>query len=141
MNFQRIIGWMVFAVLLLLTACDPEPPKQEENLAEQILGHWEVFEAIRNEKPTTTLEDAYFDFEPDGNAILNLMGADQKAKYEMVEEVIKITGTQMDGDYKIENLGGDTLVLSTSQKFNEIPFRFIFNMKKVEKTIIPEEEI
>lgn len=139
MNFQRIIGWMALIGLILFAACDPEPPKQERNYAEEIQGHWEVFEAIRNEKPTTTLEDAYFDFETDGNAILNLMGADQKAKYEVAAKSIKITGTQMDGDYKIESLSGDTLVLSTSQKFNEIPFRFIFNMIKTEKEVVEEE--
>ncbi len=140
MSFQKIIGCVFVLQFLMLTACDPEPPAKE-NLGDKIIGHWEVFEATRNEKTTTTLEDAYFDFEGEGKAILNLTGEDQIASYTLTENVINISGTQMDGDFTIEKVSGDTLVLKTKQTFNEIPFRFIFNLKKVEKTIIPEEEI
>lgn len=140
MSFQKIIGCVFVLQFLMLTACDPEPPAKE-NFGEKIIGHWEVFEALRNEKVTTTLEDAYFDFEGEGNAILNLTGAEQKASYTLTENVINISGTQMDGDFTIEKVSGDTLVLTTKQTFNEIPFRFIFSLKKAEKTSEEEKGI
>jgi len=139
MSFQKIIGCVFVLQFLMLTACDPEPPAKE-NFGEKIIGHWEVFEALRNEKKTTTLEDAYFNFEGEGKAILNLTGEEQNASYSLTENVINISGTSMDGDFIIEKVGGDTLVLTTKQTFNEIPFRFIFNLKKAEKEI-PKEEI
>lgn len=133
MNFQKIVGCFVLGAILF-SACGVEPAKQEDNYVDKVLGHWEVFEATRNEKPTTTLEDAYFDFENDGKAILNLTGVEQPAHFEITEKIINIVGTtQMDGDYIIENLTSDTLILSTAQKFNDIPFRFIFRMIKTEK--------
>ena len=139
MSFQKIIGCVFVLQFLMLTACNPEPAK--ENFGEQIIGHWEVFEAFRNEKLTTTLEDAYFDFEGEGKAILNLTGEDQTASYSLTENVINISGTQMDGDFVIEKVNRDTLILKTKQTFNEIPFRFIFNMTKAETTPEVEEEI
>jgi len=139
MSFQKIIGCVFALPFLMLTACDSEPPAKE-NFGEKIIGHWEVFEALRNEKKTTTLEDAYFNFEGEGKAILNLTGEEQNASYSLTENVINISGTSMDGDFIIEKVGGDTLVLTTKQTFNEIPFRFIFNLKKAEKEI-PKEEI
>lgn len=136
MNFQKIAWWLFFLGSILFVACDSEPPKEEDMYTEKILGHWEVFEAVRNEKPTTTLENAYFDFATEGAAILNLTGLEQSAKYEILEQAINITGTQMDGEYKIDKLSGDTLILSTAQKFNEISYQFIFRMIKKEKEAI-----
>ena len=91
-----LIGGFIAICTFLIPACDGEP---KEDYAQKILGHWEVTEAYRNKKRTTTLDSAYFEFSLSGNAILNLDGTDQKATYSINEGKINIEGTSMAVSY------------------------------------------
>ncbi len=118
-----MIGGLFAICGIFFTACDSEP---KEDFAQKILGHWEVTEAYRNKKLTTTLDSAYFEFLPSGNAVLNLDGNNQEATYTIVEKDINIEGTSMDGKFAIQKIQNDSMSLTTTKSYSGIPFDFIF---------------
>lgn len=120
---RLMIGGLIAICTLFFLACDSEP---KEDFAQKILGHWEVTEAYRNKKLTTTLDSAYFEFFPEGNAILNLDGNNQKATYSISEGNVNIEGTSMDGAFAIQKIQNDSMALTTTKSYSGIPFDFIF---------------
>lgn len=128
---KNLIGGLLL-LLLIAFGCEPEPAK--ENLFDKVIGNWDVTQAIRNEKPTTTLEDAYFKFENDKTVILNLDGNDQSATFEMKGKTIKIKGTSLEGDFQILKLQDSSMILSTSKKIGKREYNFIFHMMKTDSS-------
>lgn len=132
MALNKIICGVTFLFFTAtIIGCEPNTATEEQDLtAEQLPGYWEVTQAIRDKKPTTTLEDAYFEFGAEKVAKLNVDGRDQTGTYELKDKIVEISGTSMDGKYKILQLQNDSMRLSVSKDIRGFVYNFVFNMIK-----------
>lgn len=128
---KKLLSGLLLLVGVFL-GCGPE--KETENFAQEIIGHWDVTQATRNKKPTTSLEDAYFEFQADNNAILNLNGGEEPATFELDGKVIKVKGSALEGDFQILKLIDNKMILSTTKKLNGLDFSFVFHMTRQDST-------
>ncbi|MCC7244072.1 MAG: hypothetical protein IT269_00215 [Saprospiraceae bacterium] len=110
--------------IALLTACDNEAEKNQQR-KEWLSGHWELQEAMRNDKPTLTLSGTFFDFGADGQMTTNLPLSEQDSTvttYELTPKTI-----QQQGDfpltYEIIQLSQTDLSLKTEIQ------GMVFNLK------------
>jgi len=121
-NFTSVI--LIFGLFTVL-ACTPN----SINYQDQIVGNWEVEAAFRNEKPTATLENAFFNFQDDGKMKFNLDGLPREGQYELKGKKIVVEGSKMDTEYKIENLTDSTMTISGIIR----GLNFTFNLTKTER--------
>jgi len=128
---KNLLGGLLLLVFLSF-GCEPE--KEAENLIQEVVGHWDVTQAIRNKKPTTTLEDAYFIFQADKKAVLNITGSEEPATFELKGKTIEIKGSALEGDFQILKLQDENMILSTSKKLNGMNFSFVFHMTRQDST-------
>ena len=89
---------------------------------DSILGRWDIQEATRNNRPTESLAELYFEFYEDGTMLTNLTGESEKANYEVDGERLLQRESQVEPDYLIEELTDSVLIIST--RLRNIPFRF-----------------
>lgn len=133
MALSKIICGVTFLFFIAtIIGCEPNVSVEEGNdlTAEQLPGYWEVTQAIRDKKPTTTLEGAYFEFDEKKVAKLNVDGRDQTGTYKLKDKIVEISGTSMDGKYKILQLQNDSMRLSVSKDIRGFVYNFVFNMVK-----------
>jgi hypothetical protein len=117
---------LFLAFSLLVTAFGMQSCETDKtNYSGAILGHWEVVSAERGGRPTTTLQEAYFEFLPKDKAVINLDGNPQDAKYVLRGDVFTVSGTNMDTEYYIETLQGDSMVLSATIMDRDFVFRLL----------------
>ncbi|MEZ5055473.1 MAG: hypothetical protein R2879_00400 [Saprospiraceae bacterium] len=102
-------------------SCQPE----EKDYSKELIGHWDVTQAKREGKITSTLEEAYFEFSSKDEMILNLSGLPQRAKYSLNGSSFSVTGTNMDAEYNIENLNGDSMVVTADILGKEFEFSLV----------------
>ena len=115
-----------FMVLLGITAafsaCTSDDKEQE--LRDQLAGRWEISQAFRNERPTTSLENLYFDFYGTDSLRTNLNnGRAEAMPYEIKDQTITPVGSQLDAAYTIQELSDTSLILIST--INRLPFRFL----------------
>lgn len=122
MRFSKFL----FAGVLLSTifACTNEPTAEEENLSDQLIGRWEVIQALRNDQPTETMTDFYLEFGADQQMTSNLTGAVEQVAYELKDKVIHQKSTRLPVDFNIVDLRDSVLVLTMTMRNTD--FRFTF---------------
>ncbi|MCB0641955.1 MAG: hypothetical protein KDC44_09965 [Phaeodactylibacter sp.] len=129
MRFSKIL----FACALLSTvfACSNEPTVEEENLSDQLIGRWEVIQALRNDQPTETMTDFYLEFGADNRMTSNLNGAAEQVPYELKDKVIHQKSDRMPVDFNIVDLSDSLMVLTMSMRNTN--FRFTFQKAMAEE--------
>lgn len=108
---NRFQTTLVSSLFLLLAACTSENYEQQD----KIIGRWTLDDALRNGKPTTSLEDIFFEFYKDGSikTNFNLTGTTETGRYTFLNEKVLKQDTELSLEYNIENLNDSILVLST----------------------------
>lgn len=119
MNIMRI--WMLGIVLVLFSCNTKEQSKIDSTVT--LDGRWLMEAAARDGKLTETLKGSFFEFHKDNQLINNLNRKVRTYSYELVSDVIKQRGGDMDVDYQIVQLVEDTLILRT--RVLEYDFQFL----------------
>ena len=129
MEKRFILGTIFPLSILILSFSSCSNSEPDTSFLE---GKWDVVYAIRNERATTTLEDAYFQFQPDTTMMTNIFAGDQRYHYSTEED-----GIRQEGDpevfYKIERAQNDTLILSAT--INDYRFLFV-TVKDTSTTVL-----
>lgn len=112
-------------LLIALAACQSD--SKDTNYEEQILGRWEIKEALRGGRPTETLTGAFMEFLPKGRMISNIGGLQEESTYALEGNVISSHSQRLPADFTIQYVGDSSLVLQFVLR--EIPFQF--SMTKV----------
>jgi len=102
-------------------ACGPEE-STDTTSPDQILGRWELRDAMRNGRPTESLDDLYFEFFLDGKMMTNIGGATESASYTLEEDQIHQTESQFDVHYQIRELNDSIMVLGTEIRGSSFKF-------------------
>ncbi|MGK0388114.1 MAG: hypothetical protein ACI94Y_000842 [Maribacter sp.] len=91
-NSSLITFTALFLGILFISSCTTTETKTLEQ--SDILGKWVLKEASRGGKPTSTLQNIYFEFMENGQAKtnFNIETKDQILKYEFKEGAISLTG-------------------------------------------------
>jgi len=105
---------------MVFMACKSD--SKDTNYEEQILGRWEIREALRNGRPTETLTGAFMEFSPEGEMLTNFAGFQDKTTYAVEDNVISSHSERMPADFTIQYVGDSSLVLKFVLR--EIPFQF-----------------
>ncbi len=95
-----------------------------EETAQQLIGRWELEQALRNGSPTESLDHLYFEFRPDGKLLTNIAGLPEEGTYELKKQQLLQRNTQINADYTIEEIMDSSLVLTTDLR--GFSFRFLF---------------
>lgn len=109
-----------FIGVAALSACQDS---QEIDRQEYLLGRWEIQEARRNGQATESLQELYFEFFQDGKMTTNLLGAAETASYELEDGELRQRDSQLDIDYRIEELTDSLLILTTNLRDYDFRFR------------------
>ncbi len=131
------MNWYTFLLTLLsiflLAACgsDTQETAAKGLTEDQLLGYWEIEEASRNDEPTESLDDLYFEFMKGGQMRTNLAGKPAEGTFEINGSVLEQRGTEMEVDYIVEAIEEDKLVLSTTLR--NYDFRFVLARKVMEE--------
>ena len=111
----------VLPILLLLFNCNTDTTKAPTT-AELLIGKWELTKAMRNNKPTPSLDGAYFIFDESGTLTSNFYGTEDKSPYSLKnEDKIIHHANRYNTDYTIQLLEENKLVILFSVqnvKFN-----------------------
>lgn len=127
MNFKLSILYLIS--IFLVFSCKSDPATIDENLSE--VGNWSIIASTRNNKPTSTLKDGYFDF-GEGNVMkTNILGGEADFDYSRDGNVInQKLGPELQSamgvdhiNYIIEKLSSDTLILKS--KIRNYNFEFL----------------
>ncbi|MEE9373328.1 MAG: hypothetical protein V3V00_09775 [Saprospiraceae bacterium] len=113
--------WMLGIVLVLFSCNTKEQSKIDSTVT--LDGRWLMEAAARDGKLTETLKGSFFEFHKDNQLINNLNRKVRTYSYELVSDVIKQRGGDMDVDYQIVQLVEDTLILRT--RVLEYDFQFL----------------
>jgi hypothetical protein len=124
--FKKCIIIPLSVLLLLLTSCKEEPTAFAK---EDIYGLWEVSTAKRNGKKTSLLRGGFFEINSDGSFITNIQGDTVRTTY-AVENGVIIQHVEPVIRYTVSHLGGDTLLLKTKIRKNELE---LLSLKSDEK--------
>ncbi|MCB0663551.1 MAG: hypothetical protein KDC24_12475 [Saprospiraceae bacterium] len=122
MSCRLLLTFSLFITGFVMQGCETD----NNNISGTIEGHWDVVSAERGGRPTTTLQEAYFEFLPENKAVINLDGNPQDAKFKLGGNSFTVSGTNMDTEYNIETLVGDSMVLSATIMNRD----FVFRLKK-----------
>lgn len=114
-NIKSRWVWISFCFFILVSC-------QNENLLQkQIQGKWNVANAERNGKATSTLEDAFFLFEGDSLLTTNILRSIISVPYKLKDQKILQSGMPPI-EYEIEEIFEDSLILST--QIRDYHFKF-----------------
>lgn len=110
MNSKRCFYFLAgLIVCLAWQSCQEQVAKQDTSL---LNGKWLVVSATRNANPTTTLNEAFFEFAADSTMQSNLTGEAMRARYSVSGNTInQISESAL--SYDILKISADTLVLKT----------------------------
>ena len=104
---------------MVLAACQSD--SKDTNYEEQILGRWEIKEALRNGRPTETLTGTFMEFFPKGRMLSNIGGLQEESAFSIDGNVISSQSQRLPADYTIQYAGDSTLVLQFVLR--EVPFQ------------------
>ncbi len=111
---------MLFICFFIVLSCERAAPEPDTSL----IGRWMMSEAIRNGRPTLTLEDAYFHFENDSMMRFNLLRSDEQVSYSYIDGVIRHEDpTPM--EYQVLSLTDDTLQMTTQIRAYQFEFTLV----------------
>ncbi len=105
---------------------------QDKNDVNLLIGRWDVVNATRNNKATSTLSDAYFEFVNDTLMMTNILRRDLEFPYVLEDDAIRQLGTPPI-TYKIVESFADSLVLSS--QISNYQFQFFLRRSFQQDTI------
>lgn len=106
----------IFLMVIMCMACFPDTQEPSS-----LIGRWEVVQATRNNRPTSTLKDAFFDFKSDSIMVTNILREQMEFIYHREGDLIAQKGP-MPIEYKLVELMEDSLVLTST--INNYYFEF-----------------
>jgi hypothetical protein len=124
-SYTIILFGLLLFVALSFSACRND---KNESAMEFLLGRWELVEAFRNGRPTSSLENLFFEFQDEGRMITNLLGEEESATYQLSKTELRQRDSQIDVNYAIEELTDSTLMLST--QLRGYAFRFVLRKQE-----------
>ncbi|HMQ62558.1 MAG TPA: hypothetical protein PKE06_17905 [Flavilitoribacter sp.] len=127
MKLSGIFQTTFFCTVILAAGCGSEAKELD---AADLIGRWDVREALRNGQPTGTLDQLYFEFFEDGTMRTNLPNM-ESATYVVEGNLIKQRESPIQTDYTIESLTDTAMVLTTT--ISNYPFRFTMSKVVMEK--------
>ncbi len=114
----RIYLFFSFLALGFVYSCASDPTEKVLTIEEVLPGYWEIVEAKRNGKATSTLKGGYFEFDTLQSMTTNWSGAGQiVSNYEVLEDAVTYTESNKKDqklDFEIKAL--DTIVFNTTLK-------------------------
>jgi len=108
LRINSVSTYLIVPILIgvsLLSGCEPEPQDTSS-----IIGKWNVYDATRNGRRTTTLEDAYFNFVNDTLLLTNILREEQAFSYVYADDKIRVDGP-LKTTYIVSQPSGDTINL------------------------------
>lgn len=114
--------FIVLAFIGLVSSCTNDQFQESD-----LQGHWEIQSASRNGKATESMRGLFLEFGEAGKLNTNMAGMEESYSYELNGDQIYQRDGQLDADYNIETLSGDSLVLSTTLRSKE--FRMVLARK------------
>ena len=110
--------------LFLLSACEEDAPPAA---AAQLEGRWELVRATRNNRPTTTLDSLYYQFEEGGVLETNLLGEAQRGRYLRRDDgFIETAEVRVPMTYEVRELTDSLLRLRSDYE----GFQFDFTLRR-----------
>lgn len=111
---RRFYSVLLCVMTLLMVSC-----KEEVSVdAGQLSGHWAVFNAERNGRPTALLNGAIFQFQEDGMLHTNITGEELAGRFEVEKNQIQFNAEQT-MLFQVNGLSGDTLSLGMTIQSNQ----------------------
>ena len=110
MKWIKHIG--LACILILPVACTDSKTTQNEQL---ILGRWELVQAVRNGKPTDSMNGIFFEFKEEGKMTsnFNLAVEERQLQYTIDKNLLDQIGEE-NLKYIIEKLTNSELILTTN---------------------------
>lgn len=126
---KRFLSLLGVAFLLAITLASCVTTSEEQIESADILGQWTLKEAFRENKPTSTLESVYFNFDENGQVAtnFNLEGEEQSLTYEVNDGEIQMKGANNLYIKARKNEKGDLEFKTTLMDFD---FKLILEPKK-----------
>lgn len=97
-------------------------------------GKWTVIVAYRNGQSTSTLEDAFFDFESDSTFVTNIFETSASYPYSRTTDGFKQLGSE-EVIYTVDKNGADTMLIQTTIRNYNFSFVAIRDTSKVEEIL------
>ncbi len=110
---------LLAAFLILVSSCKSDSNSHFDKA--KITGKWDIYDATRNLRQTTTLKDGFIELHEDGNLLTNILGDTTFSPYIIKDQVLESSG-DFDYQFKIEQLSNDTLILSGKMKVFDMVF-------------------
>ncbi|NNF33355.1 MAG: hypothetical protein HKN68_04565 [Saprospiraceae bacterium] len=124
--------YLMFLSLVAVMSCKSDVNQVEAEDA--IEGEWEILDALRNGRRTTTLEDGFIAFDSLGILSTNILGKTTRSNFSIEENVISSDG-DFDFNFNIEKLSGDTMILSGQMR----AFNMVFYLMRQDTTLTGDD--
>lgn len=98
---------------------------------DQLLGRWDIQEALRSGRPTESLDNLFFEFFEEGKMRTNITGAAVDGSYEIDGDQLNQRGGPLETNYTIQTLTDSVLVLTAV--INKLDFKLQFSRTLQEK--------
>lgn len=106
--------------LSLAVACGEDNTEK----VNQILGRWDIQEALRSGRPTESLDELFFEFYDEGKMRTNITGSTLDCSYEIDGDKLLQRGGPLEADYTIQTLSDSVLILTAM--INKLDFKLQF---------------
>ena len=116
------LKYILFLLLICIGFSCKEDVKKPIISQSELIGTWKIDEALRNERPTKSLEGGEFVFRDDSTMTSNLIQSGKITKFTLDDKLIKIEGNDLINELIIYYHNRDTLVLQSSVDVFEMVF-------------------
>ncbi len=128
-------AFLLFMMLGAVLAMSCNSDKNQVKIEDSLEGEWEILDALRNGRRTSTLDNGFIAFDSLGILSTNILGKTTTSNFSIEENVISSDG-DFDYDFNIEKLSGDTMILSGQMR----AFDMVFYLMRNDTTLINEDE-
>lgn len=112
---------MAFLLFLALwigaNGCTSDTGNADDELRQQLVGRWDVREAVFQNRPTNRLDGAYLEFRPDGTLYTNLTGTRQQGTWQLEGQKLEQHLPGLDVACELVGIQ-DTLLMMTMRVHN-----------------------
>lgn len=109
-SLQSLWISILLVIVLLFSTCGNENTVEPSDL----VGRWEITQAMRSGKMTTTMDQMFFDFKEGGELITNMAGQEETYQYALENNTIVQREGIIEADYEILHFATDSLVLRST---------------------------
>ncbi len=134
---------LVFLLSLALwvggNGCGSDTSEANNDLREQLIGRWNVREAIFQNRPTNRLDGAYIEFRLDGTLYTNLTGVRQQGTWTLEGEVLE---QQLPGlDVRCRLVGMQDSLLMMTMQVRNAQYKLLLERHREETATPPEAPV